>query len=540
MKGIIYCRVSSQEQVSGTSLESQEKACREYAEQKGIQVLGVFVERGESATAANRTELIRVLDFCKERKGEVAAFIVWKIDRFARNTTDHYGLQAQLAKYGTTLHSVTEPMIHEGAVGKVLEAVLAGFAQFENDIRKQRCEGGMQKRLAQGIWPWQPPIGYVNGMKQGERKKLVSDEPDQERFYLLQKAFRLYATGNYTIIALTASMNQWGLKTRTGKPMFKQLTERILRDKFYAGILIDPWSGEEHRGKHTPMITIEEYQKIQYIKENFSRLKNIPHIAVHPDFPLRRFVRCVCGERMTASWRKGYSKKYAYYSCNNHQCPHYSHGIPKKELEDAFIALLQKITPQTRFLRLFEEIIIDTWKGKHTTIVQERTHYDQQLKRLEERVSELEVMRMNREITAERFSALRQGVENQIVAMRISGNEAKIDELDVEAMVSYATQFIRNLARQWQDMKEVKQKQQFQRLVLPEGITYDKVTKSFGTAVLSPIFTLSEEFSGDRSQMVAGAGIAPAFQGSSSTSFFKKEWTIPSSPFSKITRKLPL
>ena len=152
--GIIYCRVSSQEQVQGTSLDGQKQACLEYAANKGMKVLRVFIEKGESATAANRTELIKALDFCRDNKGKIDAFIVWKIDRFARNTTDHYGLQAQLMKFGVSLHSVTEPMINDaGPVGKVLEAVLAGFAQFENDTRKARCEGGMQRKIESGIWP---------------------------------------------------------------------------------------------------------------------------------------------------------------------------------------------------------------------------------------------------------------------------------------------------------------------------------------------------------------------------------------------------
>ena len=78
-KGIIYCRVSSQEQVQGTSLENQKEACLNYANSKGIEVMRVFIEKGESATAANRTELIKVLDYCREQKGQISAFIVWKI-----------------------------------------------------------------------------------------------------------------------------------------------------------------------------------------------------------------------------------------------------------------------------------------------------------------------------------------------------------------------------------------------------------------------------------------------------------------------------
>ena len=56
MNGIIYCRVSSKEQVDGTSLESQEAACRDYAHRNGIEVVKVFIERGESAKFADRRQ----------------------------------------------------------------------------------------------------------------------------------------------------------------------------------------------------------------------------------------------------------------------------------------------------------------------------------------------------------------------------------------------------------------------------------------------------------------------------------------------------
>ena len=80
---------------------------------------------------------------------------------------------------------------------------------------------------------------------------------------------------------------------------------------------------------------------------------------------------------------------------------------------------------------------------------------------------------------------------------------------DIEAALAYAVQFIRNLARQWQDM-EIKQKQRLQKLVLPEGIGYDKAAGEFRTAILSPIFELNQRFDADDSGLVAEAGFEPA------------------------------
>ena len=76
MNGIIYCRVSSKEQVEGTSLQSQEAACLDYAKAKNIKVLRVFVEQGESAKFADRTQLVELIDFCRTSKGGVQVLIV--------------------------------------------------------------------------------------------------------------------------------------------------------------------------------------------------------------------------------------------------------------------------------------------------------------------------------------------------------------------------------------------------------------------------------------------------------------------------------
>ena len=508
-KAIVYCRVSSQDQTHGTSLDNQQRACLEYAENKGIKIARVFVEKGESATAANRTELIKALDYCKENKGEISAFIVWKLDRFARNMTDHYGLQAQLLKYGTSLHSVTEEIISEGPVGKMLEAMLAGYAQFENDIRKQRCQGGMRARLRDGISPWMPPIGYTNSKNRMERRKLTPDQPDTERFLLVQKGLRLYMTGEYTINQLTAESNKWGLTTRTNKPMRKQLWEKMLTDKFYAGILTDPWSGEEFRGLHKPMISVEEHERVQAVKRGLSNNATSHRLLYHPDFPLRGTVRCACGSLLTASWQTGRNKKYPRYRCHNPACTQ-KVGISKKDLEKKFAAFLERITPDERFLKMFERIVLDEWKGQHMSAALEKDRYSKMVTKLEERKQQLMQMRMDREISKEEYAEMRDAVENQLTGLGIARNEAQTNESGLEVIIAYGTQFARNIARQWQDLEDPAQLSHLQKLVLPEGITYDKNTGTFGTAVLSPVFKLYQEYKTSKSDLVAGAGLAPA------------------------------
>ena len=502
-KGIIYCRVSSQEQVSGTSLDTQERACLEYAERNRIEVLKTFIEKGESATAADRTEFLKALEYCRQHK--VQAFIVWKIDRFARNTTDHFAVSAKLKQHGAGLHSVTEP-ISGDPQGKLMETLLAGFAEFENDIRKQRCTSGMQAKLRDGIWCWQPPIGYIRAKKLNDRRKMRPDDPDPERFFLVQRALKAYATGKYSITSLTEITNSWGLKTGTGKPMRVQLLERMLTDKFYAGILVDPWTGEEYPGLHKAMISTHEYYQIRRVKAGFSNHANRPHIYLHPDFPLRRFVSCICADKLTAGWSSGRHKKYAYYFCKSQQCQHYGQAIARKELHDRFLELMRKITPRADFLKLFEASFIEVWSNKRTYVGLEKKRFERELKKLESRRSQLVEMRMNNEISKDEFTKFRDTLDNQIAVLQMSGNEIEIEDLDAETTVSQAIEVIQDIGNLWQESRNPEQPHRLQKLVLPDGVAYDRAAGQFRTAVLAPIFKLNDDFKGQKSDLVAEVG----------------------------------
>jgi DNA invertase Pin-like site-specific DNA recombinase len=96
----IYCRVSTKEQTQNLSLSTQQKACEEYCERNGIEVVRVFVEEGESAKIADRTELQRLIHYCVQNKRLIDFVAVHNLSRFSRETRDHHALAATLAGSG--------------------------------------------------------------------------------------------------------------------------------------------------------------------------------------------------------------------------------------------------------------------------------------------------------------------------------------------------------------------------------------------------------------------------------------------------------
>lgn len=244
--GIGYCRVSSAEQVDGTSLESQERAIKEYALKNNINLIHLFIEKGESAKTANRTEFQKALALCCDKKSKIKYFIVYKIDRFARNQNDHAITTTMLKKYGTSLRSVTEP-INDTTTGKMMEGIISVFAEFDNNVRTERSRNGMIERLKQGVWVWQCPLGYI---RLGQKENI---SPDPMIAPFITMAFEEYSKGKYTFQSLADYINKKGFKTKQGNKANSQLIEKILKNKIYCGVMHG--MGNEYEGKYEPLVS---------------------------------------------------------------------------------------------------------------------------------------------------------------------------------------------------------------------------------------------------------------------------------------------
>ncbi|HOG89505.1 MAG TPA: recombinase family protein [Smithella sp.] len=500
MKGIIYVRVSSEEQVKGTSLENQDELCRAYCKSKGIDVVGIYREEGASAKTAQRAEFLRAIEFCRKNKGKIDAFVVYKVDRFARNTEDHFYVRKMLIDYGVTLHSVTEP-IGNNPAEKFIETVLAGSAEFDNAVRTQRCVDGMSARLNQGIYPFKPPIGYeCQHTRQKGEKKNVPDEPDKVFFPIIQKGLKAFANGNYTQADVARLFDELGLARARGKKTTTQFVSWMFIHylKFYAGILVNPWTNEEIKGLHKSMITREELFKIQMLLSGKS-LK-VKHIRKNPLFPLRRTVFCgYCGRPLTGSTPHSKGRKYYYYQCYNKNCQMYCKAINKEKLEKEFIKYLNQITPKKKFLEAFKGSVLDLWNSKELHLQKEAQNYQRQLSTFEEKRKRIFEMREEGLYTSEEFRERKEEIENKIMATKISLDETRIDQFDIEGTLTYVNNFITDLGRLWLDL--TLSHESFQKLVFPQGISYTR-KEGFGNPQLGLIYELNRTLNGKKSGLV--------------------------------------
>lgn len=125
MNAVIYARYSCDNQRE-ERIEGQLRECKEFAERKGIKLVGTYIDRAMSAKTDNRPHFQKMIK--DSEKGLFDTVIVWKLDRFARNHYDSAHYKAVLRKHGAKVISATE-VISDGAEGIILESVLEGYAE---------------------------------------------------------------------------------------------------------------------------------------------------------------------------------------------------------------------------------------------------------------------------------------------------------------------------------------------------------------------------------------------------------------------------
>ncbi|PCI78521.1 resolvase [Candidatus Aerophobetes bacterium] len=132
-----YARVSS----FGQSLDIQEKkllkaGCEE-----------IFAEKLSATSMTKREELDLALKTL--RAGDL--LIVTKLDRLARSMMDLFQISKRLHKKKANLLVLDQAINTTTAEGRLLFNVLGSFAEFENDIRKERQFDGIQRAKEKGV-----------------------------------------------------------------------------------------------------------------------------------------------------------------------------------------------------------------------------------------------------------------------------------------------------------------------------------------------------------------------------------------------------
>lgn len=141
----IYARVSTSQQ---QSIPMQIHALREHAGHRGWNVVMVVQEKQSTMTFNERSERQKILQAARRR--ELDAVMVWKLDRWGRSVLDLVLTLKELQELGVAFVSLTEGFDLTTPSGRAMAGMLAVFAEFEREIRRERQAAGIARARREG------------------------------------------------------------------------------------------------------------------------------------------------------------------------------------------------------------------------------------------------------------------------------------------------------------------------------------------------------------------------------------------------------
>ena len=126
----------------------QTRELRQFAEARGWQIAGEYVDEGISGTKDSRPELNRLMADASKRRFDVVC--VWKFDRFARSVSHLLRALEQFNALGIAFVSLSEQMDTTTPTGKMVFTVLGAVAELERSLIAERVRAGLRNARAKG------------------------------------------------------------------------------------------------------------------------------------------------------------------------------------------------------------------------------------------------------------------------------------------------------------------------------------------------------------------------------------------------------
>lgn len=498
--------MSSDKQVDGYSLDSQDEKCQDEANRQGYEVIKIFREEGISAKTTDRPQLNDLLRFTLEKNNNINSVFVYHSSRLARNTLDFLLLRRDLAKHGISITSVTEPNIgNDTPESRLISTVLAGMNQYENENRGRNVANSMKKRFLEGHITSKPPLGYI--MQKVNGKSIAVK--DDTWFLIIKRMWQRMAIEHLSLREIARELNKLKRKRFT-----KSSIEKIFNNKFYYGVLVSQKYGEA-LGKHEPMIDEMTFYNVQKIFK--SRLFTARgRTLLREDFMLRFLLHCHnCNARLTSAWSMGKRKKYAYYFCLN--CDK-RQNMPRDTVESKFIELLQSIKPNENSLQYFAEHLKEQYESNYQELTTAQKTIEDDVKMLENTLIRIRNKHRDSIYSDEEYLEMKEDIKIQLMGKKSLLSEKKIDKIDIDTTINFMKFYFENLDKIFLKASP-EGRLKVGCSIFPIGVIFDGY--DYRTPELGLGYKLISDFISSPSTLVSRLGLEPrtnSLKGNCSTS----------------------
>lgn len=364
---VAYCRVSTDKEDQLNSFEAQKSFFTKYAKKNGYNLIRIYADEGITGTSTKKRAEFNLM-MNDSKKGIFECVLVKDVSRLARNTYDFLKSIRELKSRNINVKFVTANM--ESLDGsEFMLTLLAAMAQEESANMSKRVKFGKKINAEKGRVP-NLCYGYIK--TKGDYFNLQINEEEAE---IVREIFDLYANQGYGSHKIAKLLNDRGLRSLRGVPWSAAAVSRLLKNKIYAGYVINGKSEvsdfiEKIRRKkdesewieiHRPelqIVPLEIWEKAQNVnKTNNSGLETTIHKKRSNKHLFSTLINCsVCGYSFRRNSRKRKNDTNIIWCCSgrNHHGAGYCSNmttIPDSELiENLDSYFLSLIKDKQRFI----------------------------------------------------------------------------------------------------------------------------------------------------------------------------------------------
>ena len=147
-KVIGYCRVSTDNQKDEGTIDLQRRALKEYAEQKGYELVKTFEDNGVSGGLEDRAGLAEMFSYLESKENETGGVLIYKLDRLARDLYIQEHLIKKLESLNIKLISTKEPdLASTDPMRKAFRQFMGIVSELEKAFITMRLSGGRINKI---------------------------------------------------------------------------------------------------------------------------------------------------------------------------------------------------------------------------------------------------------------------------------------------------------------------------------------------------------------------------------------------------------
>ncbi|ACB85312.1 recombinase family protein [Natranaerobius thermophilus] len=243
----IYARVSTEEQAkTGTSIQDQLRACKEYLSKDELQnyQLQEYIDEGISGEIFERPALSKLRN--DSERGNLTAVICFDPDRLSRKLMHQLIITEELNEHGVELLFVNG-YYQKTPEGNLFYSLRGAISEFEKAKITERMKRGRLEKARQGSVLRDYNVYGYNYNK--NNRSLEINKKESEIVKLIFDLFTRPEGQNLGINGIANYLTKKGIPTKTNKQTWhRQVVKQILQNPVYIGSFYqNKWKAEATR-----------------------------------------------------------------------------------------------------------------------------------------------------------------------------------------------------------------------------------------------------------------------------------------------------